>query len=657
MQKLSHGRTQDGDSAERANQLFLESQQSAHVRADRLFAKLMALQWVAGIGAALWISPRTWIGTANQTHWHVWAAIFLGAAISSLPIFLAWRHPGRPLTRHVIAVAQMLTSALWIHLTGGRIETHFHVFGSLAFLAFYRDWRVLLTATVVVALDHAARGIFWPQSVFGILTPSPWRWLEHAAWVIFEDTFLFIFIKDSLHDMFEAASHRARLESVNATIERQVHDRTAELVTAHHELQASEQRFRMLSACAPIGIFEADKAGDGLYTNDCWQKIAGLTLTQSLGTGWQQAIHEEDRERMLADWNKAVAEGAEFDGEYRFQRSDGEVRWIHVRSAPTRSKTAEITGHVGTVEDITERKRAERELEAAHKELLQASRRAGMAEVATGVLHNVGNVLNSVNVASTCLTDIVRKSKLTRLSQVATMLRENEADLAGFLQNDPKGRHIPGYLKDLSAQLVTEQSQVLEELKHLQKNIGHIKDIVFMQQSYANVSGVLETLPITELVEDALRINSSNLARQDVRVQTDFEGSPSATVDKHKVLQILVNLVRNAQQACEDSGRADKELTLRVRAANEHVSIIVTDNGVGIPPENLTRIFSHGFTTRKNGHGFGLHSGALAAQEMGGSVRAESQGTGRGATFTLELPCAAQNGSRQPRHEVALTAD
>ena len=131
--------------------------------------------------------PQTWIGATSYTHLHVWAAIFLGGAISGLPVYLALKRPGRSSTRHTIAVAQMLTSALLIHLTGGRIETHFHVFGSLAFLAFYRDWRVLVSATVVVAVDHLLRGLFWPQSVFGVLTPSSWRWLEHAGWVIFED--------------------------------------------------------------------------------------------------------------------------------------------------------------------------------------------------------------------------------------------------------------------------------------------------------------------------------------------------------------------------------------------------------------------------------------------------------------------------------------
>src|SRR3954470_15357079 len=171
----------------RAEVLFHQHQQQIYASTDRMFAGLMIVQWVATIAAAFWISPRTWIGSQSGVHPHIWAAILLGGAITSLPVILALFRPGHTLTRHVIAIAQMMTSALLIHLTGGRIETHFHVFGSLAFLAFYRDWRVLITATIVVVLDHLLRGIFWPQSVYGVLSAPWWRSFEHGGWVVFED--------------------------------------------------------------------------------------------------------------------------------------------------------------------------------------------------------------------------------------------------------------------------------------------------------------------------------------------------------------------------------------------------------------------------------------------------------------------------------------
>ena len=174
----------------RATQLDAEQRRARHARVDRAFAVLLAIQWVAGIAGALWLSPYAWAGKEKVLHVHVWVAVLGGAGIALLPILLAIFRPGAMLTRHVIAASQMLSSALLIHLTGGRIETHFHVFGSLAFLAFYLDWPVLITATIVVAADHFLRGIYWPESVYGIANPEWWRFLEHAGWVVFCDIWL-----------------------------------------------------------------------------------------------------------------------------------------------------------------------------------------------------------------------------------------------------------------------------------------------------------------------------------------------------------------------------------------------------------------------------------------------------------------------------------
>src|SRR6266404_5253271 len=204
----------------RVKEIFNEHQELVHRRTDRMFAGLMLVQWVASVAAALWVSPKAWEGTASHTHPHVWAAVFLGGAISSLPIVLALIRPGHITTRYAVGIGQMLMGALLIHLTGGRIETHFHVFGSLAFLSFYRDWRVLIPATVVVAADHFLRGVFWPQSVYGVLAASNWRWLEHAGWVFFENTFLFLAIQQSVRDMWNNAHRMAEIKSLNQGLER-----------------------------------------------------------------------------------------------------------------------------------------------------------------------------------------------------------------------------------------------------------------------------------------------------------------------------------------------------------------------------------------------------------------------------------------------------
>jgi PAS domain S-box-containing protein len=270
-------------------------------------------------------------------------------------------------------------------------------------------------------------------------------------------------------------------------------------------------------------------------------------------------------------------------------------------------------------------------------QLLDASRQAGMAEVATNVLHNVGNVLNSVNVSASLITERIRKSKCVGLTRVAALLSEHAGDLAGYLMG-AQGRHLPVYLQELATQLVAERDAAAAELSALRSNVEHINEIVSVQQSYARRGGMTDTLDVRVLVEDSLRMNEGALSRHGVTIVRDFQDVPLVQGEKHKVLQILVNVIRNAKYACDESKAAEKRVTVRVRAADGRVLIAVIDTGVGIPPENLEHIFNHGFTTRKDGHGFGLHSSALAARELGGTLHAESAGTGRGATFTLTLP-------------------
>ena len=317
---------------------------------------------------------------------------------------------------------------------------------------------------------------------------------------------------------------------------------------------------------------------------------------------------------------------------------DGRVTWALTNKMAFRDKSGRIIGTFGISKDITPLKEAEAKLTQTQSQLMDASRQAGMAEVATSVLHNVGNVLNSVNVSSSLISEKVRKSKVINLPKITALLQEHKQDLGDFLTNDPKGKQLTDYLSQLATHLTVERNEILHEVASLAENVHHIKEIVSMQQNYARTSGVLEQLEVAGLVEDALRLNSGAVQRHHIKVIREFAAVPPVLTEKHKVLQILVNLIRNAKHACDDSGRDDKQITLRIANGEGRIEISVIDNGIGIPAENITRIFNHGFTTRQNGHGFGLHSGAIAAKEIGGSLTAFSDGPGHGATFTLDLP-------------------
>lgn len=325
--------------------------------------------------------------------------------------------------------------------------------------------------------------------------------------------------------------------------------------------------------------------------------------------------------------------------ESQVHRKDGSVIWISENARAVRDSSGELLYYEGKVEDITERKKNEAELEQLHRQLMETSRNAGMAEVATGVLHNVGNVLNSVNVSAMLITDRLSKSKSAHVTQISALLKENESNLGVFITSDPRGRKLPDFIHTLAIRLSVEQRELLAEAEGLRKNIGHIKDIVSVQQNYAKVSGIIESLPPSGLVEDALQMNAAAFDRHNIDVVREFAEVPDVRADKHKVLQILVNVVRNAKFAVSERPTKEKRIAVRIGInGNNRVKISVADNGIGIAPENLTRIFAHGFTTRKDGHGFGLHTSALAAKELGGSLTAYSEGPGLGATFTLELP-------------------
>ena len=307
---------------------------------------------------------------------------------------------------------------------------------------------------------------------------------------------------------------------------------------------------------------------------------------------------------------------------------------IHIHSGDEVEQLAESFNFM-----VDELQRANAERQITQKKMLDTARQAGMAETVINVLHNVGNVLNSVGVTTTTMKTRIEHSRLESLVQVAALLEEQKTDLAGFFANDSRSGQIPDYLSTLGDYLISERKSFISDLGTLERLVGHVRDIIHLQQDYSRASGMVESVGIRDVIEDALQLNSELSGKHQIQITTTLEDLPDCWVDRHKLMQILINLISNAQHALAAGEVEQKTLLIRLkRVTDNQIRIEVTDNGMGIDPENLTRIFQHGFTTRPNGHGFGLHSSAIAAREMGGTLTASSRGIGYGATFILLLP-------------------
>lgn len=412
---------------------------------------------------------------------------------------------------------------------------------------------------------------------------------------------------------------------------------------AEVELRANERRFRELVQNLPAAIFTCDVRGRvKLYNRaavELWGREPVLGKDRWSGA-WR--IYETDGTPLSLDecpMAETLRTGIAVRGrEIIVERPDGTRS--HVLPHPTAicDEAGKVVGAMNMLADLTYRREIEAKIAKVNGELIETSRRAGMADVATRVLHTVGNVLNSVNVSATLALDAVRTSKSTSLGKVAALLENHSADLANFVAKDPQGTRVPEYLRQLNARLEQERQTIGRELAVLTSNLRHIKEIVGIQQSYGRVTGGPELLRASDLVENSLRLADAALTNSRCEIIRDFENVDAISIEKHKVLQILVNLIGNAIYACADAGHGGGRITLRVRQVEKTVEISVADDGVGIPRENLPRVFHLGFTTRKDGHGFGLHSAALCATELGGSLRCASAGPGCGATFTLALP-------------------
>jgi PAS domain S-box-containing protein len=416
------------------------------------------------------------------------------------------------------------------------------------------------------------------------------------------------------------------------------------------ERQTLQGKYENIFNRAMVGIFQTSLDGGLLTANPAAAQLFGFespagALAAVRDVGAQLWADPAQRNEMVG----ALLRNEEIRNyEIEFRRCDGKSVWIACDAVLVRDAEGTPQYCEGFLQDVTRRKEAETTLEATHRRLLAASRQAGMAEIATSVLHNIGNVLNSVGVSLSLVQERVRNSRIARVALAARLLAEHEADLAGFLQHDPQGRQLVSYLAELGEHLAGEQKLLLAEAENASTHLAHITAIIIMQQRYATAGGVVEQVKLAEVVEDALRMNAAGFERHGVELIREYDELPEIYVERHKLLQILVNLAANAKYAL-DGATGERRVVVRIHSGESgFLQISICDSGVGIPAENLPRIFEHGFTTRKDGHGFGLHSSALAARELGGTLQAESKGPGQGAAFVLTIPTSPPRDS-EPR--------
>ena len=605
----------------RAGELFAAYQQDIYKRTDRLFAGLMGFQWIAGIVFALWVSPLAWSGSVSRTHLHVWAAIAVGGTISLFPALLGLFRPGQPSTRYTIAVAQMLMGALLIHLTGGRIETHFHVFGSLAFLAFYRDWKVLVPATIVVALDHMLRGALWPQSVYGVLVASQWRWIEHAAWVVFEDVFLLVSCGRSIAEMRDTADRTAALEQ---------EVRTRQL--AETDARNARARNDAILEVALDCVIVMDESGRIVQFNPAAERTFGYSAAEAVGIELAELIVPADKAgahgaglARYLDTGEAVLLNRRL--ELSAVRRGGDRFPVEVAIAPISSDGSAM--FAGYMRDITERRRAEAALAEYTRDLEQAhSTERRNAEQLAKLVDQLRETQRQAEAATRAKSDFLASMSHELRTPLNAIILYSE-----LLQEEAE---------DEGQQRSTADLQRIQFAgKHLLDLINDILDLSKIEAGKMGLS--LETFDVRGMIDELLD-TVGPLVEVNNNILTVHCGDDVGTMsaDLMKTRQILLNLLSNAGKFTR-SGAITLAVRRRTVGGTASVEFVVTDTGVGMTRQQTEKIFepftqADVTTTRKyGGTGLGLAIVSRFCQLMSGSVSVESL-PGTGSCFTVNLP-------------------
>jgi len=591
---------------------FRQQNQANYKTTDRMFAWLIAFEWLAAMATASLIAPANPV-LKQIPQWHLMEmAAGLAGLVYLVPLTMTLYHPGRAYTRHAVAIGQMLTPSLFIFLTGRGFETHFFVFGALASLAAYRDIKILMTATLAVALDDRLGQ--WVQTIFAPGYLMPWTWVEFTGWVLFEDTVLALWIWESLRLTAGLARHQAEEEILNEIVAREVAERIEALKQENTryrlvqtDLARSETKFRSLSESSPSGIFLSDISGRRVYSNSKWLQMTGLTPGESLGDGWMRALHPDDKPGVVQLWQQCVRERKEYSQEFRLVTPQGEIHWVSCRAAliPTEKRPQDVDGdfieseeaggYVGTMRDITEYKKVEEELRQAKAEADAAVR--AKSEFLAKMSHEIRTPMNGV----IGMVNLLRDTPLgSQQREYADAIRRSAESLL-LLIND-----VLDFSKSEARKLIFET-------------------IDFDLQE--TIEGSLELLAETA---QAKNLELAGFVLADV--PTQLRGDPG------RLRQIFVNLVSNAVKFTEYGEVVVSVSTVSESETHAELRFEVRDTGIGIDPATQPKLFqvfsqADSSTTRKyGGTGLGLAISKQLVELMGGQIGFTSV-PGQGSTF------------------------
>ena len=613
---------------QRADATYHAHAHAVAVRVDKTFALIMVIQWIAAAVAASIISPRTWIGADSSLHYHIPAAIVIGGCLCLPSLLFVLRCPGARVNRYLISVTQALFSSLLIHLTGGRIETHFHIFASLAFLALYKEWQVLIPATMVTALDHLVRGTIWPEFIFGTATPSSWRWLEHAAWVLCEDAVLATGCINAQREMQKMAKQMAHLSVTKSLMEIEVQKQLVQIQRTSASLQASERRARSIIDTAHDAFAAIDSNGVLLEWSQRAELMFGWTAKEVIGHPIGPLLGIEPLVTKLMFRSATDAElRQQFDVVVRHRSS----HMIPTEAYVSRTRAGEELSTNIFFHDVTEQRRMQ-------VKLVHAKKMESIGQLAAGIAHEINTPTQFVT-DNLCFV----KESMSTLESLFACLANESLDQAEAI---PQLKHLAetADLNYLREEIPLAICQALD-------GIHRISEITKAMKEFSHPgTDIKQMMDLNHLIENSMTV---------CRNEWKYAGTISTHFDpalRHvpclpgELGQVLVNLIVNAAQAIGES--RDEEIpagsiTISTRSADEFVYIELQDNGPGIPEEILGRIFDPFFTTKEIGKGTGqglaiAHS--VIVDKHGGSISVESK-IGCGTTFLIRLPaedCSVQ---------------